>query len=188
MTLGVVLLIGAGVLLVRGLWADAESARMQALILQQLHAQGTTSRRLPAEGSMSIVEIDGRTYVGVLTIPSLGLEVPVQGEWNTENMRVSPCHWSGSVYDNDLIVVGTAYRSQFGALGNLAFGDTVSVEDIYGNVFEYQVTNVQVSYGVYGLSGTTYPTEDSEPWDLKLYTYSSGGFSGTIVYCERVLS
>lgn len=37
-----------------------------------------------------------REYLGVLTIPALGLELPVQTEWSKANLKVSPCRQCGS--------------------------------------------------------------------------------------------
>ena len=38
-----------------------------------------------------------REYLGVLTIPALGLELPVQTEWSKANLKVSPCRQCGSM-------------------------------------------------------------------------------------------
>ena len=45
-----------------------------------------------------------REYLGVLTIPALGLELPVQTEWSKANLKVSPCRQCGSTAGGDLVI------------------------------------------------------------------------------------
>ena len=46
---------------------------------------------LDPEMEMPSEEIDGRSYIGVLRLPSLGLELPVLGEWSDSGSRAAPC-------------------------------------------------------------------------------------------------
>ena len=48
--------------------------------------------------------VGGRDYIGVLSIPSLDLELPVLSRWSYPNLKVAPCRYSGSLYRNDLII------------------------------------------------------------------------------------
>ena len=42
--------------------------------------------------------IDGRSYIGVLEIPSLSLQLPVIGSWSYAELREAPCRYAGSAY------------------------------------------------------------------------------------------
>lgn len=66
-----------------------------------------------------------REYLGVLTIPALGLELPVQTEWSKANLKVSPCRQCGSMAGGDLVIAAHNYKSHFGRLSSLSEGDEV---------------------------------------------------------------
>ena len=61
-----------------------------------------------------------REYLGVLTIPTLGLELPVQTEWSKANLKVSPCRQCGSTAGGDLVIAAHNYKSHFGRLSSLS--------------------------------------------------------------------
>ena len=61
-----------------------------------------------------------REYLGVLTIPALGLELPVQTEWSKANLKVSPCRQCGSTAGGDLVIAAHNYKSHFGRLSSLS--------------------------------------------------------------------
>ncbi len=44
----------------------------------------------PYDPEMTVVEIDGYGYVGVLTIPALELELPVMSEWDAARLKIAP--------------------------------------------------------------------------------------------------
>lgn len=96
-----------------------------------------------ADMQMPVKEIDGREYVGVLRIPSLGLELPVLNEWSYGNLTVAPCRYSGSAYSNDLIICAHNYRSHFARLSALRPGDTVSFTDMNSVRFDYEVVETE---------------------------------------------
>ena len=61
----------------------------------------------------------------MLTIPALGLELPVQTEWSKANLKVSPCRQCGSTAGGDLVIAAHNYKSHFGRLSSLSEGDEV---------------------------------------------------------------
>jgi sortase A len=130
------------------------------------------------EGDMPVVDVDGRSYIGIVEIPSLGLILPIQNEWSSENARVSVCRYQGSVYDNDLIVAGHNYVEHFGNLNQLTTGDEVIVTDMNGRSFYYQVSNIE-TLGSYDVDEM-----ESGDWDLTLFTCTVGGASRVTIRCE----
>ena len=73
-----------------------------------------------------------REYLGVLTIPALGLELPVQTEWSKANLKVSPCRQCGSTAGGDLVIAAHNYKSHFGRLSRLSEGSVHSGADCAG--------------------------------------------------------
>ena len=82
-------------------------------------------------------KVNGHEYIGTLSIPSLGLKVPVQRNWSYENLSVSPCRYSGSAYAGNLAIIAHTYH--FGKLSSLALDATVTFTDMENNVFRYVV-------------------------------------------------
>ena len=48
--------------------------------------------------------IDGNSYIGIIQIPSLEIELPVQKEWTYKGVEISPCKYSRSANRNNLCV------------------------------------------------------------------------------------
>ena len=65
----------------------------------------------PYDPEMTVVEIDGYGYVGVLTIPTLELELPVMSEWDAARLKIAPCRYSGSTKTRDLVIAGHNYTT-----------------------------------------------------------------------------
>ena len=135
---------------------------------------------LAPEKDMPTVEIDGWDYIGTLSIPSLGLELPVKSEWSYDGLYTSPCRYTGSAYQGGLVILAHNYTSHFGTLKYLSPGDDVSFTDVDGNVFSYRVTDVE-TLDPYAVDEMT-----SGDWDLTLFTCTLGGQSRVTVRCEQV--
>ena len=123
-------------------------------------------------------KINGHEYIGTLSIPSLGLKVPVQRNWSYENLSVSPCRYSGSAYADNLAIIAHTYH--FGKLSSLALDATVTFTDMENNVFRYVVRE----------KNTISPNDANEiahsGYDLTLVTCTLSGTKRVAVYCERV--
>ena len=128
---------------------------------------------------MPTLEFDGKLYIGVISIPSIGVELPVLSEWSTANLRTAPCRYTGSAYTDDMILAGHNYRTHFGSLHRVSIGDAVTFTDAQGNLFCYTVAEMEV------LDGKAVEQMQSGDWDLTLFTCTYGGRSRITVRCER---
>lgn len=96
---------------------------------------GTRRSRLPPgspieeEDPWASYEVDG-----ILSIPDLGLRLPVLSYYEEELLSVSPCLYKGTGGDDPsrLVVAGHNYRSHFGRLGELTAGSLVSYSPCRG--------------------------------------------------------
>ena len=134
---------------------------------------------LDADREMPVQTINGRDYIGVLTIPSLELELPVLSQWDYPALKVAPCRYSGSLYQDNLIICAHNYASHFGKLKNLRVGDTAIFTDMDENVVSFQLAAQE-----------TIQPEDLEAmeagdWDLTLFTCTVGGQSRVTVRFVR---
>ncbi|MBR2524792.1 MAG: sortase [Clostridiales bacterium] len=124
------------------------------------------------------VEIDGEIYDGILTIPSIDLEMAVYDTWNEDLLRKSVCRYYGSAGTSDLVIAGHNYRSGFGKLKELMPGAEVFFTDASGTVYSYVVDETEV------LPGTAVSEMIGSEWDMSLYTCTYGGRSRFTVRCR----
>jgi len=129
---------------------------------------------------MPAVEVDGKRYIGVLELPSLGLELPVMESWSYPNLRVAPCRYGGSAYQDDLIIAAHNYASHFGRLKELKIGDEARFTDTEGNLFRYAVAELE-TLGKYDVEEMA-----AGDWDLTLFTCTYGGQSRVTARCLRI--
>lgn len=133
----------------------------------------------PLDPTMTEVVIDGYAYIGYLSIPSLGLELPVMSEWDYTRLKISPCRYSGSTKTDDLVIAGHNYARHFSPIKHLSEGETVYFVDMDGIRWEYQVAAVEV------LQPTAVEEMTSGEYDLTLFTCSYGGKTRVAVRCQR---
>ena len=133
----------------------------------------------PSTFEMTEVEIDGYGYIGYLSIPGLGLELPVMADWDYNRLNVAPCRYCGSVRGEDLVLMAHNFAKHFGQLSKLSEGDAVIFTDMDGVVTNYEVVALDV------LAPTAVEEMTAGAFDLTLFTCTYGGASRVTVYCDR---
>lgn len=151
-----------------------------------LHTDDTmyTEQKVPEyilhqEIEMPVIMLDDTAYVGILEIPELSLTLAVIDQWSYKNLRLAPCRYSGSAYEDNLIVCAHNYNTHFGQLENLRAGDAIYFTDMDGNGFTYVVDSIEVIDG-----------EDAEQltdgdWALTLFTCTVSGRERILVRCQK---
>lgn len=139
----------------------------------------TPAYLLDSTMDMPTAELDGNDYIGTLAIPSLGLSLPVMGDWSYPKLKLAPCRYTGSVYQDDLIIAGHNYCQHFGRLKELTVGDVVLFTDMAGNLFSYTVSQMEQ------LPATAVEEMVAGDWDLTLFTCTMSGKARVTVRCER---
>lgn len=195
------LLIAAALLLIAyNLWSETAAAASSNAALQQIledipsPAQASGQASIPAalpdyvlpdyclnpEMDMPTTEINGKDYIGVLEIPALDLSLPIISQWSYPNLKLSPCCYAGSAYLDNLVIAAHNYSTHFGNIKNLRPGDTLSFTDVDGNVFYYEVSDIEILK----------PTDTREmvagDYALTLFTCTYGGQSRVTVRCDRI--
>ena len=118
---------------------------------------------------MPAVGVEGNACLGTLSIDSLGLTLPVLGDWTYARLKTAPCRFAGSCYEGGFVIARHNYRTHFGPLDRLAPGDRVVFTGVDGRVFEYEVAELQV------LSPTAVEEMTDDGWDLSLFTCTLSG-------------
>lgn len=134
----------------------------------------------PAVYEMTVVEIDGHGYIGYLSVPELGLELPVMADWSYPKLKIAPCRYSGTVGGRDLVLMAHNYARHFGRLSELHEGADVIFTDMDGAVTYYEVVGLDI------LAPTAVDEMTAGDFDLTLFTCTYGGQSRVTVYCDRI--
>ena len=129
---------------------------------------------------MPVKTINGRDYIGVLSIPSLELELPVISQWDYPALKVAPCRYSGSLYQDNLIICAHNYASPFGRLKTLQPGDTLLFTDMDDQVVSFQMVEQET------LEPNDEEAMTTGDWDLTLFTCTPGGQTRVTVRFQRV--
>ena len=141
---------------------------------------GVPGRMRDPYREMPTTEIDGVAYIGYLEIPSLDLKLPIINETTNAYLQKAPCRFYGSAYLENMVIGAHNYNSHFGRLGYLSYGDIVIFRDMEGNVFTYEVADIETlkAYqGEYLCSGE---------WDLSLFTCTLGGEQRITIRCQEI--
>lgn len=129
---------------------------------------------------MTVTEIDGYNYIGYLSFPTLGTELPVLDECTLNLLRKAPCRYSGSYYTDNLVIAAHNYKSSFGKLKKLEIGDEVYFTDMDGTVHVYEVGDIEV------LEPESVVEMVYSSWPLSLYTCTYDGSERLTVRCGYI--
>lgn len=201
MFLGAALIFGALSLFLHN-WQEAENARKAsgaylAQLVEMLSSAGETPQEwdsplldvlpqtpeeylTPEDLAMTETVIDGNTYIGYLSLPTLDLELPIMSDWSYPLLQIAPCRYYGSLRGNDLVLMAHNYASHFGTISQLREGDPVIFVDMDGGVTRYQVVAQDI------LDPTAVEEMTAGVFDLTLFTCTYGGKSRVTVYCDRI--
>lgn len=206
---GAVLLLVALSLILYNVYEDRKSGKYAETVLAELkidisEAEAATSENIeegitetvedifskyeeeptePVDEVPETVEIDGESYIGILQIPTLGIELPVMAEWSYPNLKKSPCRYVGNPNSKNMIIAAHNYSSHFGRISELKSGDEILFTNVSGKIFRYIVTMTE-NIGGKDIEAMMKDIDDN--WQLTLFTCTLGGQSRVSVRAEEV--
>lgn len=133
---------------------------------------------------MTVTELNGWDYIGYLSIPSIGLELPVMSQWSYAGLKIAPGRYSGSTYADNMVVCAHNYAKHFSPIKWLTEGAQVYFTDMDGMRWTYEVSYVE-NLQPTQIEEMTEKTEESDEWDLTLFTCTTGGSARCAVRCVR---
>ena len=188
--LGVLLLMGAAGLYGYNQWVDyqagVESEAAVLTLVEEIQSREVVIQEVPqaeegpSEAQLKVAELDGAYYMGVLTSPSLGKILPIQSDWSMSQLKRSPCRYSGSIAEGELVIAGHNYKKHFSGLATLKQGDSIVFTDLEGNQIFYEVREI------YTVAATDIDGMVNSGYDLSLFTCNYGGKARVTVRCDRV--
>lgn len=184
--LGVVLLLAAGSLYGYNRYEDAHAGTEAQTVVADLQQKvsetadtGAEADSGPLDPELPVVEIDGNEYVGEISIPAIGIDLPVMSEWSYPRLKIAPCRQFGSSRTDDLVIAAHNYESHFGKLSSLSEGDSVIFTDMDGIENQYVVSKIEV------LDPHSVEEVEHSGYALVLYTCTYGGKTRVTVFCDR---
>ena len=192
--LGFLLLWSAFVLTMLNLKEDAQAGRSSEETVRELvllMPDDTHPAPIPAtEEDVLVVDnrtlpvqtINGRGHVGMIQIPALSLELPVQSPYVYDWLVYAPCLYAGDPYHNNTVICGHNYDSHFGRLKTLSEGDELFFITMDGEIFHYRLSVIDI-LGPLAREEMLH----SKGWDLTLFTCTLGGEYRVTARFVRVL-
>jgi hypothetical protein len=178
--LGACLLIGAAVMMT--LWkCSIDSAEKKAqyyvktlkgLIPEPQNAVIEERR----DNTMSVLNVDGIDFVGIIELPRYGSVLPVGDDWGKSSKY--PCRFGGSIYNGTMKIGATTQKGQYDFYRELSVGDTVIFTDAEGNRYTLTVTGLRNEKHA---NGETLGREDAA---LTLFIKNIYSFEYLIVFCN----
>ncbi|MBR6005620.1 MAG: sortase [Clostridia bacterium] len=170
MALGLLFVTAAGGLFAYNRTIDKKAGDTARRIIATVERAPKDETYTEDESGKKTVTVDGEKYIGVISVPSLGINLPVQSDWSLAKLRYSPCLYSGSVYDGTAIICAHNYQSHFGSLKYASVGEKVYYTDVAGLTYTYKISSVEQIDG-YDIEGM----KTNGGWDMTLFTCTYSG-------------
>ena len=188
MLMGLLLLMAAAGLYGYNAWIDYRAGQQSdvavSTLVEEIQKNEVTIVEVDDDQSdearIKVAELDGAYYMGVLSIPSMEKVLPIQSDWSEEKLKNTPCRYSGSIEEGELVIAGHNYKSHFTGLAKLKTGESLVFTDLEGNQSVYEVREV------YMLDATDIEGMVHSGYDLSLFTCNYGGKARVTVRCERL--
>ncbi|MBD3949212.1 sortase [Tuanshanicoccus lijuaniae] len=157
-----------------------QAGKVSRMIYQELVA--TAQPAMTSESSsMGVLSVDGQQYIGYLQIPALKMNLPVGAEFSYEQLKQTPTRFQGSYYDKDMIVCAHNYLSHFAELESLRPGDEIKFKNVSGQVFRYQVTNIEIL-----APDQLADLVKKGDWDLTLFTCTFDTLNRVVIRAAQI--
>jgi sortase A len=132
------------------------------------------------DGGQNAASWEDYNVIGILSLPDLGLTLPVLGEYGEDLLKVAPCvfegGWEGG--PQGLVIAGHNYRTHFQSIHQLKPGATITFQTMDGPVYSLEVEKIVEI-------GADQPEKlEAEQWDMTLLTCNLDRSKRILVRCS----
>lgn len=159
---------------------DTEKKSKEILDIIETKINVSDKEEIKSNTEDLVLNISGYDYIGVISIPTLNIKLPIMRETDYDRLAISPCKYYGNITTNDLVLCAHDYINQFGKISNLKEDDIVIITDVLGNNYAYKVVLTEE------LNPTDITNMIDSHFDLTLYTCSYGALKRITVRCNRI--
>lgn len=186
---GIVCMIAAGIWYGALMYREAKAGqRAEALLEAVVSLREETQDQMQYDKVETVVLQGGSVdkeeilmdVFAILEIPSLGIKVPVLDQWSMEALGSAPCRYSGTIEQNDLVLLGHNYEGHLGALKLVQPGAVVQLELMDGSQVRYEVKETFV------IEPMEREKVEQSGYPLTIFTCTPGGQARLVVNCERI--
>lgn len=196
--MGLILIAAASLIWILQDRQDQLAGQSAAILLNELEQEiehpvfippePSTSPQIPEEAAptpeqtptpMPETTYSGYSMVGRLSIPSIGVQLPILSSWSDDLLKVAPCRYSGTAEGGDLILLGHNYKAHFKNLARLVPGNEVEFTSVDGTIYRYTVDAVDT------IRGTDVDKLASDH-ELNIFTCTLDRVHRTVVRCHLV--
>lgn len=179
MALGALLLAGSVLLYGYNRASEQAASKASDLALRQLREQmqqsaGGENRQ---SGQQELPKETAAEYFGILNVPELGLELPVQSEWSYPKLKETPCVYAGSIESGGLVILAHNYECHFGRLTSLHPGAQILLTNAAGREYRYRVEEI------FTMDAADVEKMTDSRYDLTLFTCTYSGKARVTVRC-----
>ena len=146
--------------------------------ITKLPQTGSLDGELPPDETSGAEDNDA--CLSTISIPALGLELPVWGRWSYEKLEQAPCRYSGSVGGGDLVLLAHNYERHFAGIDELQQGDEIIITDAEGQELHYRVSGHEV------LEAWERERLCSGEYELSLFTCTDDGTQRHVLRCKKI--
>ncbi len=186
--LGTLFLLLAAILLGREYYYEYQAGKEIDEILPQLEKEinntendTDVSEQVEQSGTMII---DGKRYIGVLSVPSSGLTLPILADYIFEDLNIAPCRYSGTYEKDNMVIGGHNYRRHFSTLRGIKPETEIDFTAVNGTVYKYKVLRVEILNPIQ--VSDLIDNDDATDWDLTLFTCTMSGSARCVIRCQKI--
>ena len=186
---GFICIMAALAFLINNILESQQAENASESIIHELNRQmdvanAVVSEDFPTDNPDRIMPemmVDDLGYIGILSVPELDLELPVLGDFDYDALQITPCLYSGTVYQNNMVIGAHNYDAHFGRIGNLHIGATVIFTDTERHSFQYEVVNAESLKPNQNEELTQKQHEND--WNLTMFTCNYSGTERVTIRC-----
>ena len=163
---------------------DGRPAPVRPLVVREPRNNGTT-RSDGASGNPGEWAAPQYDVIGVISIPKLGVQLPVINESSNELLNISCCRLSGivDVKPIRLVIAGHNLKSHFGGLDTLELGDEIAFTTLDGVTYYYSAVEISA---IHKSDGADVLATDG--WDITLLTCKTDRTMRTMVRFAEIIT
>ena len=151
---------------------------VRPLVIRERHNNAASDSDDEAAGYSGEWVAPSYNVIGVVSIPKLGVRLPVISESSAELLNISCCRLSGTVDVKPvrLVIAGHNLNSHFGGLDTLQLGDEIAFTTVDGDTYYYSATEIAA---LHKSDGAEVLAVDG--WDITLLTCKTDRTMRTMV-------
>lgn len=144
-------------------------------MLEQLEGHIASRSNEIESKNLDLIDVNG--MIGILSIPSKGIQLPVKTDYSLEAIKTAPAQYRGEQEEfENFVIAGHNYSTHFRELKNMAVGDKIIFTDTYGKENSFSTVDIST------IAADDFEALRSGNWDVALFTCTLDSTRRIVVY------